>query len=642
MTRRIGNTVVDLSARHESARYIAAMVLLFPPALCALFAGVFWAFDMPRIGIGLTIAMIGFCTCAWIGRRRRQRATEFVLLWGVFTVFIMAHVIPHGEFTYPYYCIIQFGAMFIYGIRRLWGVVFFAVFPIALHALTIYYTLPTYSQYLVEPTYQVSMNFLILTRFVVVTSVICLLIVLQQKNTLETEAIIDKSIEATHLHEQRLSDIVTAIQEAIWLTDATGKIVLSNPALVTSMKNRFNMMFDNRFDLVAHFDPQEQELWHEQYKKVFRHGESVVFTTSWSDKAHQSTSWWEITLLPLRDGELVYGSVGVGREITEQKEFAHKILSLNHELSEITARLAASNEDLEARIAERTADLTQLAKQLQHENIEHQRTKNSLASALRREKRYGDMRMKLAMTLSHQFRTPITYIKSGSDLIDAYLRRGKEIDEARLRNFIRSVDRGTADMEKLMNDISNLLETQAELQTEQPTQFQIAPLVQEALTLIVMSNQYSNTPSDHEVDAQMDSTAVAFTRPHALRTALIEILQNAVQYSPKGSKITITFASAQSLETNEKIYSISIHNTGSSIPQGEEQNIFEFFYRAGDEHAVGASRSLGIGLGLAKYAVELLGGSISSVRGLQNEAKFTVSFPQRLPANLYEVSSFES
>ncbi len=634
---KVGSTVFDLSAHHESARHIAAMVLLLPTMLCYLFTVVFYALGLPRSGMGFFIVAIGFTCCTWFGHYNQQRATEAVLVWAVIAVFLMSHIIPQGELTYPYYFMIQLGALFVYGIRRLKGVIIFALLPIVLHTIAMFYTLPAYGAYFVEEAH-IPMNFLTLSRFLIVTCVLCLVILLQQKSTLEIEAIVDKSIEATRIHQQQLNDIVTAIQEAIWLTDATGNIILSNPSLQQSLVNRFHIMFGNRFDMIEYFEPHERELWREQYQKVFR-GETTSFTTEWQDKVHNRMHWWEITLLPLSDRGLIYGAVGVGREITEQKEFAERILALNQELSVMTHRLSSANENLESRIVERTADLAQLAKELQQENVEHRKTKKSLASSLEREKRYGDMRMKLAMMLSHQFRTPMAYIKSASDLMEAYLRRGKEIDEARLRNLLNSIDRGTSEMEKLMNDISNLLETQAELQQEQPQQFNLVSVVREALQLQISPGDYQDPLIGHSLLVDVDEDLIAFTRLHALRTALFEIIRNAVQYSEKGSTISITSSSVNSLETNEKIYSIAIHNTGSQIPIGEEHNIFEFFYRAGREHEVGASRSLGIGLGLAKYAVELLGGSVICVRGLLNEAKFTITFPQKLPTNLYDVPS---
>ena len=619
--------------RNESARHLAALVLLFPIPVSLALSLIFTLADMPKNGMGMFVIALGFIASAWLGRSHRQYAIRTTLLWATLAVFVMSHFVSDGTFSYPYYLVIQIGAFAVFGVKNVRQIAFFVLLTLIMHSIAVYITFPLYSFTLMEHS-RLSSETLVIVRFSTVLLALFMLLLLQQKSYVETEKIIDTHTYQILQQEQRLNDIVCAVHEAIWLTDASGELILSNPALLDALQKRFGTILNNRFRLVDLMTPTEQELWRQQYRKAFA-GEDVLFTTEWNDSHDDTTQYWEVRLVPLTNSNSVYAIVGVAHNVSEQRDFSRKIIDLNGELSAMAVQLTKTNESLEERIAERTSILTDITEQLQKENIEHHRTKIELASSLRREKRYGDMRTKLVMMLSHQFRTPITYIKSGSELIEAFIKRGKPIDDERLRVFLDTIARGTTDMEKLMNDISRVIELQTQLQTEQPQTVTLLEIAEESLRALSLPQQYMLSSHEPLLSLHIPEHYKAFTRMNALRAVIMEFVRNAVQYSHEQGTITIEVETGDSLESNETIYSLSVHNTGSTVPSGEESAIFEYFYRAGEAHTVGANRSLGIGLGMANYAAEMMGGSVFCRRGLDNEARFVLSFPHHLPAHLY-------
>jgi two-component system sensor histidine kinase KdpD len=97
--------------------------------------------------------------------------------------------------------------------------------------------------------------------------------------------------------------------------------------------------------------------------------------------------------------------------------------------------------------------------------------------------------------------------------------------------------------------------------------------------------------------------------------ALIQILKNAVTYTPKGSKIYI------SAKLNGETEQLSIADEGPGIPPELLGRIFDRFYRIPGTSATGT----GLGLALAKSIVEIHGGTIEASNRPEGGAEFRIN-----------------
>jgi signal transduction histidine kinase len=103
-----------------------------------------------------------------------------------------------------------------------------------------------------------------------------------------------------------------------------------------------------------------------------------------------------------------------------------------------------------------------------------------------------------------------------------------------------------------------------------------------------------------------------------LRQAILNLVDNAIKYSPMDSEIAI----AVELESTE----ISISDQGPGIPASERDRIFDRFYRTDD----GRSRErggTGLGLSIAKWAIEVHSGSIDVRESETGGSCFCVQLP---------------
>ena len=99
--------------------------------------------------------------------------------------------------------------------------------------------------------------------------------------------------------------------------------------------------------------------------------------------------------------------------------------------------------------------------------------------------------------------------------------------------------------------------------------------------------------------------AVAKVDKETIRLALSNILHNAIRYTQKGGRVDVH---ATKTEQGEVI--IDIIDNGPGIPESERIKVFERFYRV-DKARSRAEGGAGLGLAIARWAVEVNGGSIT-------------------------------
>jgi signal transduction histidine kinase len=91
-----------------------------------------------------------------------------------------------------------------------------------------------------------------------------------------------------------------------------------------------------------------------------------------------------------------------------------------------------------------------------------------------------------------------------------------------------------------------------------------------------------------------------------LRLAILNILDNAIQYSPSGGSISVCL---KDMESPSHSVELSVEDDGPGIPEQSREKVFDRFYRVEKNRSREASGA-GLGLAIAKWAVEAHGGKI--------------------------------
>lgn len=114
--------------------------------------------------------------------------------------------------------------------------------------------------------------------------------------------------------------------------------------------------------------------------------------------------------------------------------------------------------------------------------------------------------------------------------------------------------------------------------------------------------------------------------PDNLQRALENLLMNAIKYGSDLHQITI------SIETENNLVKLYIHNWGAHIPEGDLKTLFDLYKRT-DEAEKTNAKAWGLGLTLVKGVIEAHGGTISVESSASNGTTFKMIFPRdsRMP-----------
>lgn len=196
------------------------------------------------------------------------------------------------------------------------------------------------------------------------------------------------------------------------------------------------------------------------------------------------------------------------------------------------------------------------------------------------QRRAEELQSRLVSDASHEFKTPLTSIRGWTETL-----LEDEEDEFRIKALGR-VLQGTLHLEEVVRDLLDLgriAETNTQIRH---------PVPLEAVCTEAISN-LEGEASRKAVQLELRSTpsAQALGFRGQLVRAVINLLSNAIRYSPVGSKVTISIA-----EGSASTWTIEVSDHGPGIPPEAIPHLFERFNRT--DH--GRSRDLGgTGLGLA-------------------------------------------
>ena len=223
---------------------------------------------------------------------------------------------------------------------------------------------------------------------------------------------------------------------------------------------------------------------------------------------------------------------------------------------------------------------------------------NALLSRL--EQAFEQMR-RFTSDASHELRTPLTAIRSVGE-VGLRKAASREEYQAVIGSMLEEANRLTALIDNLLT-ISRAEAGQVPLQS---AEFSLMELARESTALLeVLADEKSQN-----LQLQGDDGAIVRGDRMILRQAAVNVLHNAIKFSPVGSSISMRVWK----QNGECCLSIS--DSGPGIAEEHWNKVFNRFYRV-DRSRSGDAGGTGLGLAIALWATELHGGRISlkSVRG---------------------------
>ena len=222
------------------------------------------------------------------------------------------------------------------------------------------------------------------------------------------------------------------------------------------------------------------------------------------------------------------------------------------------------------------------------------------------------LKSNLLRAISHDLRTPLTSISGNAS---NFLSNEKNLDESTKRQLFEDI---YDDSMWLINLVENLLSVtkleENRLNLNLTTEI-LSDVIDEALKHISRKKIEHNIVSEYD-----DEIILAAMDTRLIIQVIINIVDNAIKYTPIGSTITIKTLK----ENNEAI--ILISDDGDGISDEMKPKIFDMFY-SGNNKIADSKRSLGLGLSLCKSIINAHQGTISVYDNLPKGTVFKFSLP---------------
>jgi len=219
---------------------------------------------------------------------------------------------------------------------------------------------------------------------------------------------------------------------------------------------------------------------------------------------------------------------------------------------------------------------------------------------------------------SHELKTPITSIRGQAQIMLRRLSRGPELPAnlVPIQAALQKIDEQTRRLNSLVDDLTDLGSIRAgklELRRGDCNLVEICQNVVEDQRLISGRAIELEAP-DEPVTLRADCDR--------LGQVITNLVSNAIKYSPQNRPIEV------SVSQHDDVGVVRVRDAGPGIPRGQQERIFEMFYRDPNAEA-SAKNGLGIGLAICKDIVERHNGRIwcDSLPG--NGSTFVIELPQR-------------
>ncbi len=231
-----------------------------------------------------------------------------------------------------------------------------------------------------------------------------------------------------------------------------------------------------------------------------------------------------------------------------------------------------------------------------------------------RPRRLEQMRTEFVSNVTHELRTPLTSIGGFAET----LLEGALDDPDTARHFVGIIKKESEHLSRLIEDILDLSRIESGKWKMQKAPVDLGALTQE--TSGRLRSKAENLGVHLEVIVPADIPTIPGD-PHRLAQVLINLIDNALKYTPAGGKVTV------SAEDEPQHVKLVISDTGTGMPKADLPRIFERFYRV-DKARTRSTGGTGLGLSIVKHIVDAHGGTISVVSDVGQGATFTITIPK--------------
>ncbi len=380
--------------------------------------------------------------------------------------------------------------------------------------------------------------------------------------------------------EEQFKALFQFATSGILVTDQSGTILMANPAALQLFGYENSALVGQPIEVLI---PKKLATKHTTHRQHYHQNPGPRSMGIGLDlkglKLDGSEFSVEVSLSPFKSGGKAF-VVAFVVDNTFRKNYENSILEQKQSLANLSDELQDLNESLEKKVADRTAEL-ELAK-------------NELAGALEKERELGELKSRFVSMASHEFRTPLTSVLTSAGLAAQYADRQDFEQVKKHANRIKNAVNG---LNSILTDFLSLGRIEDGQVTVNWAEHDLP-----ACVATVLDHLKSVMKEGQTFDYQHTGAQKVKLDDNLCRNILINLISNAIKYSPEGAPIIV--------ETNvgASRTRISVHDRGIGIPEAEQKHLFDRFFRA--SNAVNSTQGTGLGLYIVQRYAEALGGTV--------------------------------
>jgi len=446
-----------------------------------------------------------------------------------------------------------------------------------------------------------------------------------------------KEAEAALRKERDFSSaILDTVGSLVIVLDTEGRVVGFNRACEQLTGYSFEEVKEQ--ELTGLLLPRDEaEAVRETFKSISAGHFPIHYESYWVTRdGERRLIAWSNTALLCEAGEVSH-VIGTGIDITGRHRVEESLRQAHDELQR-------THNQLEQRVAERTAELDEINKELYAQVAERQMAMGALhevvgklEQARTEAEAANNAKSDFLSRMSHELRTPMNAILGFGQILEMRELAPRESDG------VQQILKAGRHLLQLINEVLEISRIEAGRLSLSMEPIEVMPLLQEVLGLlqplaaqrnIVLINQAAfetSSPGGHHVLADRQR----------LQQVMLNLLSNAIKYNRNGGTVTISLQRVSGgellrrkmlpqldIEAEPEAFAclrIAVRDTGPGIAPADHEKIFLPFERLGADFS--KTEGTGIGLALAKSLIELMNGHIAVESQVDNGSTFWIELP---------------
>ncbi len=318
---------------------------------------------------------------------------------------------------------------------------------------------------------------------------------------------------------------------------------------------------------------------------------------------HKTRNWYDVLYLSA-DSKVIDSDRIVNVKMYPIKNIELKVDKVICFLEDVTAqnqarkKLQEINIDLEKRVEERTKEL--------------QNAKHEVEESLLQKEEYTDLQSRFINMISHEYRTPLTFISTSAAILERLLR---DKDTEKASSYISKIYAAVNILNHLVDDVMKFVEVEtSEIKVINRT----VNLVEYLSNLINEVKILDKTSHKIKFNTERDYFSTMIDT-NLLRQIVTHIMVNAMKFSPEDSAIDIR------LHFSQSSIILEIEDRGVGITEKDLTYLFSPFFKSKKD--IGIKSGTGLGLRLVKKLVEAMKGTIDLKSQINKGTNVILTFP---------------